>query len=80
MPLMPLMARMAAVRYGVVSDFDEAVGLGTVTAEDGQRFSFHCTEIADGSRTIDQGTPVEFRVVAGHLGRFEAAGLRRCSG
>jgi hypothetical protein len=29
--------------------------------------------IADGTRTIALGTPVEFEVVAGHLGRWEAA-------
>lgn len=70
---------MGSFRHGVVAAFDEAAGLGTVTADDGQTFPFHCTQIADGSRTIDEGAVVEFRVVAGHVGRFEAAGLRRSS-
>lgn len=62
---------------GVVRDFDEARGLGTVVADgDGGEYGFHCTQIADGSRTIDVGAVVEFDVVAGHRGRWEAAALR----
>lgn len=59
---------------GTVVEFDEAVGLGTVEdAGDGRRYLFHCTQIADGSRTIAVGAAVAFDVVPGHLGRFEAA-------
>lgn len=60
---------------GRVAEFDSAVGLGVVEADGGRRYPFHCTAIADGSRTIDVGTSVSFRVVAGRLGRWEAAGL-----
>ena len=60
---------------GVVADFDEARGLGTVTADDGVGYPFHCTRIADGTRTIAVGTKVTFEVVPGHLGRWEAAQL-----
>jgi cold shock CspA family protein len=63
-------------RYGVVTDFDDPRGLGTVQEATGASFAFHCTAIADGSRTIAVGTPVMFVVQAGHLGRFEAWGLR----
>ena len=37
---------------------------------------FHCTAVADGSRTIAVGAPVVYQVVAGHLGRWEADELR----
>lgn len=60
---------------GVVTEFDEAVGLGTVTADDGHAYGFHCTQIADGSRTIAAGTRVCFGVVPWHQGRYEAVAL-----
>lgn len=62
---------------GTVTDFDDPRGLGTVTAEDGAAYAFHCTAIADGTRTIDVGTAVEFDVVPGRMGRWEATALRR---
>ena len=34
---------------GIVIEFDASVGLGTIEGPDGQ-VSFHCIEIADGSR------------------------------
>ena len=58
---------------GLVAEFDEEKGFGTVEADDGASYFFHCTAIADGSRTIAVGTKVMFEVVAGHLGRWEAA-------
>ena len=63
---------------GIVTSFDEAVGLleASVPAGSGGgpgRFGFHCTQIADGSRTIEVGTKVTFALVAGRLGRWEAA-------
>jgi cold shock CspA family protein len=36
---------------------------------------FHCTSIADGSRTIAVGQHVRFTVVPGRLGRWEATRL-----
>jgi len=59
---------------GTVVEFDEARGLGEVQSPAG-RWPFHCTAIADGTRTIAVGTAVAFEVVAGHLGRDEARGL-----
>ena len=59
-------------------DFDAVIGLGTVEGDDGRLYPFHCTQIADGSRSIDPGTSVEFEVAAGHLGRWEAVALRCC--
>lgn len=60
---------------GRVVAFDEHVGLGEVEGEDGRRYGFHCTQIADGSRTVAVGADVAFDVVPGHLGRWEAAHL-----
>ena len=60
---------------GRVSTFDEERGLGTVTAEDGRLLGFHCTAVADGSRSIAVGSTVRFRVVPANLGTWEATGL-----
>ena len=63
---------------GTVAEFDEPKGYGTVRATDGRDLFFHCTQIADGTRTIPVGAAVEFEVVAGHKGNWEAADIRRC--
>lgn len=61
---------------GVVEQFDEFVGLGIVEREDGNNFEFHCIELADGSRTIEPGTPVTFGLLC-KLGRYEAKAVTR---
>jgi cold shock CspA family protein len=38
---------------------------------------FHCTAIADGSRTVETGRRVRFDVVPGLLGRWEASGIEK---
>lgn len=58
-------------RTGVVETFDDHVGAGTVTGDDGSRWDFHCTAIGDGTRTIASGTAVAFLVAPGPNG-FEA--------
>jgi cold shock protein len=60
---------------GVVVDFDEAKGYGTVEDSTGTRYFFHCTQIADGTRSIALGADVEFEVGAGRQGRWEAMRL-----
>ena len=50
-----------SARRGIVVEFDAHVGLGVV-ASDGERFPFHCVEIADGSRDVAVGESVEFEV------------------
>ncbi len=60
---------------GSVTSFDDLVGTGMVGAADGSEWPFHCTAMADGTRTIDPGTVVTFRLVAGHHGRWEATDL-----
>jgi len=59
---------------GTVTEFDAAAGLGAVTSVDGDKYKFHCVEIADGTRTIEVGASVEFTVLA-KLGTYEAACL-----
>ena len=61
---------------GTVASFDDPRGLGVVRSDEGVDYPFHCTAIADGSRTVDEGSSVAFRVVAGRLGRWEATDLR----
>lgn len=60
---------------GTVVDFDEMRGWGAVRGDDGVERFFHCTAVADGSRTIAVGTPVLYREVPGHGGRWEADAL-----
>ena len=64
---------------GTVTAFDERRGLGTVTA-DGHEYSFHSTQIADGSRTVRVGQAVEFAVVPGRRGDWEAAHIEKTDG
>ena len=61
---------------GQVSAFDEHRGLGEITAGDGTVYAFHCTAIADGTRTIAVGADVEFVVTPGRLGRWEASAIK----
>jgi len=61
---------------GVVMDFDDTKGWGTVRADGGAEHFFHCTAIADGTRTILVGAKVSFDIVPGRGGRWEATALR----
>ena len=65
---------------GRVVDFDEAAGMGMVEAEPQaggppRRHPFHCTQIADGSRSVAVGAEVTFHLIAGRLGSWEAGGV-----
>ena len=62
---------------GRVTSFDDKRGLGEIRTDDGRTYPFHCTVIADGTRTVAVGAPVEFDVVAGHGGRWEAAAVTK---
>lgn len=66
---------MTTTLTGTVTAFDESVGLGTITSEDGSEHPFHCIEISDGSRSIAVGTAVSFDLLA-KFGRYEAARIR----
>jgi cold shock CspA family protein len=63
------------VAHGTVSTFDERAGLGEVTADDATIYPFHCTVIADGTRTIEVGAQVDFEIAPGPLGQWEAAAI-----
>jgi cold shock CspA family protein len=63
------------VGRGRVVDFDEHVGLGHVVDDRGTTLLFHCVEIADGTRTIPVGQPVEFDLLR-KFGADEASNLR----
>ena len=63
--------------HGRVAEFDDHRGLGAIETDTGRRYRFHCTEIADGTRTIPVGVSVEFVVMAGPLGLVEATQVRR---
>jgi cold shock CspA family protein len=60
---------------GTVAAFDQAGGLGEITGADGTVYPFHSTVIVDGTRDIAVGAAVEFDVIPGHLGRWEAAAV-----
>jgi cold shock CspA family protein len=60
---------------GKVVEFDEHVGLGVIEDSEGTRLVFHCTAIADGSRTVKVGSPVRFDLVPGNRGQWEATNV-----
>ena len=60
---------------GTVTDFDQQKGYGTVTASDGASYFFHCTQLTDGTRTVERGAPVAFRLRPWHRGQVEATDL-----
>jgi CspA family cold shock protein len=62
---------------GTVVTFDEHRVLGEIEAADGRRYPFHCTQIADGTRTIEVGVAVRFVVTPGPVGRWEAGRVSR---
>jgi cold shock CspA family protein len=59
---------------GVVIEFDVSRGLGEIESAAGERVSFHCTQLADGSRVIAVGAAVTFDRLA-KLGRYEATAI-----
>jgi cold shock CspA family protein len=61
---------------GTVTEFDDAKGLGTVSAHDGTAYLFHVIEIADGSRSIDVGADVSFQPLP-KFGRMQAGRLHK---
>lgn len=67
--------RPSGRRRGRVAAFDDAAGHGTVADGIGEWF-FHCTAIADGTRTVGVGHEVDFVLAPGHLGRLEARDIR----
>ena len=66
-----------ALLDGVVTSWDDPRGLGEITAADGRTFALQCTDLADGSRTIEAGVAVTFGVRPGHRGRWQAVAVTR---
>ena len=62
--------------HGVVREFDEQRGWGTVESG-GRTYPFHCTQISDGTRTIEVATRVTFEVAAGVGGTWEARAVTK---
>ncbi len=65
-----------SLQTGTVAAFDAARGLGEIESDAGERVTFHCVEIADGTREIDVGGRVSYSLLA-KFGRYEAASIRR---
>ncbi|MEO6653810.1 MAG: hypothetical protein ABIP17_14270 [Ilumatobacteraceae bacterium] len=61
---------------GIVTEFADDRGLGTVVAGDGATFLFHVIEIADGTRSIDVGQAVRFQPLA-KFGTRQAAAIHK---
>ncbi len=62
-------AEAFTARTGVVTSFDDHVGTGTLADDTtGRTWWFHCTRIADGTRTVAIGVPVTFCVEPGPTG------------
>lgn len=59
-------------RSGQVVEFDDARGLGAIKADSDEHYLFHSTRIADGTRSIEVGARVEFSIIPGPEGRWEA--------
>jgi len=61
---------------GTVADFDDTKGFGTIREDEtGEEHFFHCTAIADGTRTIEVGALVSFDIVPGRNGQWEARAI-----
>lgn len=65
----------SATHTGRVAEYDPQRGWGTIVGDDGERLGFHCTQIADGSRSVPVGAVVRYRRVPAHLGRYEATAV-----
>jgi cold shock CspA family protein len=74
-PANPAIDPGAGPRRGEVVVFDDPRGIGVVRSTLGELVPFHCTAVADGSRTVPVGAAVSFVVVPGRLGRWEAIAM-----
>jgi cold shock CspA family protein len=62
--------------WGRVADYDDHKGWGHIATGDGRLLFFHCTAIADGTRTVPVGADVEYEEVTDPRGKPEAANVR----
>ena len=61
---------------GRVADYDDHKGWGHIATADGRLLFFHCTAIADGTRTIPADVDVDYDEVTDPRGKPEAANVR----
>ncbi|HVB71162.1 MAG TPA: hypothetical protein VND83_06640 [Acidimicrobiales bacterium] len=61
--------------HGRVASFDEQRGDGEFVTDNGERFYFHCLDIADGSRSIRVGVRADAERAVGHRGRDDAVNV-----
>jgi cold shock CspA family protein len=66
-----------STRTGSVVSFTRDAGAGEILdSKSGREVFFHATQLTDGTRTIDVGTAVEFDLVPGGRGRYEAVRVK----
>ena len=64
-----LRSKLIIMSRGKVKWFNDAKGFGFITEDNGQDVFVHHSEIkSDGYRTLEEGEPVEFEVIAGEKG------------
>lgn len=65
------------IHSGMVVAFDDRLAYGEVEdAATKRTYFFHCTQIADATRTIEVATPVTFSIVPGRMGQWEAVAVQ----
>jgi cold shock CspA family protein len=66
-----------STRSGLVVSFAVEAGVGAILdSTSGRQVFFHATQLTDGTRTIAVGTAVEFDLVPGGRGRYEAVRVK----
>jgi cold shock CspA family protein len=65
---------------GFIESFDDRRGQGVLSSDEGERFYFHCVEIANGTRHIEQGARALARRGVGHVGRDEVFEITEIEG
>ncbi|MGH9129758.1 MAG: hypothetical protein ACRDY2_12575 [Acidimicrobiales bacterium] len=63
------------IHRGRVAGFDFERGLGTVVDASGAPTPFHCTAVADGTRSIEVGTEVFYEIEPGPGARLWATNV-----
>jgi cold shock CspA family protein len=62
---------------GVVVSFDAKLGIGVIASREAGSVRFHCTEIADGSRSIERGSRVVFLLRPSPVRGWEAVSVTK---
>ena len=62
---------------GYVKSFDFEKGLGEIESDNGLELVFHCTQISDGSRSIEVNQKVIFELKFFPTANFQAANIKK---